>query len=210
MGVTIFRNVLGRAGFAVLVLTVVGLSACGSDTSSLGSGGLMEQTALQPHEVGKTISKMVAYRPAIGPPENVGGELTRQLNDAAVEQGIALLIDPAVKPELSLRGYVTALRKGQSINITYLWDVIDGKGNRVTRIAGEETLTAGADAKQPWSAVTPVVTRMIAQKTMVELGQWMKSNPAGAAQGTAPQAISSSPATVVSPPAGTGAYTGAR
>lgn len=176
-------------GFGVIALTAVGLAACGSN-SSLLDGDLRDTTSVaQPQQVkqalGKPISRMVAYRPPLGPPESVGGELTRQLNDAANEQGIALVIDPAVKPDLVLRGYVTAMRKGPTVNISYLWDVLDANGKRVTRLAGEETLKDGVDGREPWDAVTPVVSQMIAQKTIAQLGKWVNSSGAHVAGGSA-------------------------
>src|SRR5262245_22448857 len=167
---------------AAVLLAALGLAACSPDTSLLGSSApVVEQTPLQ--QVGaKTISRMVSFRPPVGPPEEVGSELTRQLNDAALEHGIALIIDPTMKLDLGLRGYVTALRKGSAVNITYLWDVVDGTGKRVNRIAGEEALVNGVDLKRPWTAVTPVVSRMIAQRTMADLGQWIKASTAATPQ----------------------------
>ena len=129
---------------------------------------------------------MVSYRPALGPPDGVGEELNRQLNEAAGEHGIALIIDSGTKTDLALRGYVTALRKGPTVNITYLWDVLDASGKRVSRISGEETMKDGVSSSQPWDAMTPVVARMIAQKTMTQLAQWAGSNAAPVVTGSAP------------------------
>ena len=158
-----------------------GLAACGSDTSLLDSGAsLNQQTAvgnLAPSVNTKPITRTIAYRAAIGPPDDVAAELARQLSDAAIDQGIALVVDPKYQADITLRGYVTAFRKGNTVNVTYLWDVVDARGQRVNRIAGEEALTAGVDVTQPWAAITPAVSRMIALKTVAELGRWAKTHP---------------------------------
>lgn len=136
---------------------------------------------LRPAE-GRVVTHQIAYRPALGPPEQVGSELTLQLNEAAVENGIALVIDSRVETSLALRGYLTAMRKGPAINVTYLWDVIDAKGHRVHRFVGEEALASGIDVKQPWAAVTPAVARIIAQKAMGDIGRWAAAHPQPASE----------------------------
>lgn len=99
--------------------------------------------------------------------------------------------------DITLRGYVSALRKGQQVGLTYVWDVVDARGQRVNRIAGEETIPG--NAADPWAAVTPDVARALALKTMGEIGQWARSNPI--ARPAAP-AVASGAGT--SPPAGAG------
>lgn len=194
MGVLVSRVGHSRLGAAIrtfgfIALTATGIAGCGSN-SSLLDGDLLGTTSIaEPQQikqaVGKPVSRIVAYRSPLGPPENVGGELTRQLNDAASDQGIALVIDPAVKADLTLRGYVTAMRKGPSVNISYLWDVLDSNGKRVTRLSGEETLKDDVNGREPWDAVTPVVSRMIAQKTINQLGKWVNSSGSQVAGGSA-------------------------
>ncbi len=177
-------------GGGIAALAAVGLAACGSNASLL-DGDLRDTASLaqqsQPEKmkqaIGKPVSRVVAYRPPLGPPESVGGELTRQLNDAASDEGIVLVIDPAVKADLALRGYVTAMRKGPTVNISYLWDVLDANGKRVTRLSGEETLKDGVDGREAWDAVTPVVSRMIAQKTIAQLGKWVNRSASHVAGG---------------------------
>ena len=206
----VVRRVTCRPGLSQLavvgvLLSATGLAGCSYDmsdllTSSTGSGdGAIKATQLLPANR-KTIIGTVAYRAAIGPPDDVGRDLTRQLNDAAVDQGLALVIDPNVKSNVALRGYVTAMRIGATVNITYLWDVLDASGKRIHRISGEDAMTNGVDVKQPWGAVTPAVSRMIAQRTMSELSQWMKANVAS----TAREGIASG-APLVPRPAGAGA-----
>ena len=157
------------------------LAACGSDTSLLDSGASINQqtavTSVAPSVNTKAITRTIAYRAAIGPPDDVAAELARQLSDAAIEQGIALVVDPKYQADITLRGYVTAFRKGNAVNVTYLWDVVDARGQRVNRIAGEEALATGVDIKQPWAAITPAVSRMIALKTVAELSRWAKTHP---------------------------------
>jgi hypothetical protein len=178
--VKISRDRPALAALVATALATAGLAGCSAGSSLLDSNLLSTASVPEQPQVrqaaGKPVVRMVAYRPPLGPPENVAGEFTRQLNDAAGNHGIALVIDPAVKPELALRGYVTAMRKGPTVNITYLWDVLDTSGKRVARLSGEEMLKDGVNASQPWDAMTPVVAKLIAEKTMSQLARWVNGN----------------------------------
>ncbi len=176
------------------------LAGCGSSGALLDAPSPSEPTPIRVAE-GKRVAKVVAFRPALGPPEEVSAELTRQLNEAAAEHGIALVIDTTVTTDQALRGYVTAMRKGPAVNITYLWDVLDQSGKRLTRISGEEMLRDGVGSSQPWSAVTPAVSRVIAQRTMGQLAQWVGANsmPVAADGQVRPATAVGSPALAASP-----------
>lgn len=187
-----------------MVAALAGIAAALAGCSS--GGALLEaQRPAEPAPIrmaeGKPVAQVVAFRPALGPPDEIGAELTRQLNEAAAEHGIALVIDTTVKTDQALRGYVTALRKGPSVNVSYLWDVLDQSGKRLTRISGEEMLRDEVNSSQPWSAVTPAVSRMIAQKTMEQFAQWARANasPVTAATGSTPVFPAGNPALAVSP-----------
>lgn len=143
----------------------------------LETGSTPTETAqLKPAAGARPISRLVAFRPPVGPPDDVNAELSKQLNEAAIEQGIALVADVNMKPDLMLRGYVSALRKGSAVNLSYLWDVLDSRGQRVTRFEGEEALSGNIDIKQPWTAMTPAVSRSIAQRSMSDLAKWLKAS----------------------------------
>lgn len=151
------------------------LGACGSSTALLNTDAGLSSSAEANQPVSRKLERTVSYRPALGPPEGVNASLTRQLNIAALEQGIALIVDPNVSASLTLRGYVGALRKGHQVSLSYVWDVVDERGQRVNRIAGEETIPGAAG--DPWAAVTPDVARALALKTMGDLAQWVRSAP---------------------------------
>ena len=80
-----------------------------------------------------------------------------------------------------MRGYVSAMRKGAIVNLTYVWDVVDAQGQRVdARRRAKRRCRPAPTPNQPWSAVTPAASRMLALKTMGEIGRWAKSNAGGA------------------------------
>lgn len=183
----------------VLVSAITG--ACGSSTALLGSSAAAPTAEAQPASSRK-LERTVSYRPALGPPEAVNAVLTRQLNVAALERGIALVVDPNVTADITLRGYVSALRKGEQVGLTYVWDVVDARGQRVNRIAGEETIPG--TAADPWAAVTPDVAHALALKTMGDVSVWVRNNPM--AKPSLP-AVASGAAS--SPPSGAGIGTAA-
>ncbi len=196
----------------VAVLAALPLTACGTDTSLL-NGGLLnggqsttEQTGMaSPISKARPVTRFVAFRPPVGPPDSVNAELSRQLNDSAIDTGIALVSDQSFKHDILLRGYVTALRKGSAVNLSYLWDVVDARGQRINRFEGEEALSGVVDVKDPWAAVTPAVSRAIAQRTISDLSRWLQSRPQLAAPVQAapsmPSAVGAPPAAALVPPA---------
>jgi hypothetical protein len=170
--------------FAGSICAVALLAGC-------SNGGLLETPSLdatkapEPAQVrvaeGKPVAQVVAFRAPLGPPDDVGAELTRQLDQTAAEQSVALIVDGAGRADHMLRGYVTAMRRGPQVNVTWLWDVLDTSGKRLTRISGDEMLKGSVNANQPWSAVTPAVSRVIAQRTMAQYLQWARANATPAA-----------------------------
>lgn len=71
----------------------------------------------------------------------------------------------------TLRGYLVASREKRGAKISYIWDVADAKGERVTRVSGDETIPrSGSD---PWSGVDSAVLRRIAENTTSQIAASM-------------------------------------
>lgn len=170
------RGSIYRLPLCAALLASAMTGACSGTTGLLDAGTGTSGTGSERQQASsRKVERTVSYRPALGPPDAVNAVLSRQLNVAALEQGIALVVDPNVTADHTLRGYVSALRKGSQVSLSYVWDVVDARGQRVHRIAGEETIPGGTG--EAWAAVTPDVARALALKTMSELGQWARSNP---------------------------------
>jgi hypothetical protein len=126
----------------------------------------------------------VSMVPLQGPPTAVTERITRQLNLAAAGKQIALMVDQSLQAEYTMRGYIlsTAKRapagkgrsargkKPASLTVSYLWDITDRSGVRVTRITGEEIVErkSGAGADQ-WADVSEEVTQKVADRTAAAL-----------------------------------------
>lgn len=154
------------------------LAGCGSDSSLIdGASNLPESSVAAPVSPAalKPILRQVSYRPAMGPPDDVNAILTRQLSQSAVDNRIALITDANIAAELVLRGYISASAKGSTINVSYIWDLVDSRGQRQHRISGEEAVSAGGTAAAPWSSFDAAVAKRIADRTMGDLGRWAAS-----------------------------------
>ncbi len=187
-----------RVAAAAAALTCPILAGCGAGSSMLDNMAATSEPAVARAVAAKPLLRTVTYRPPQGPPEDVTAELTRQLVEAGAEEGIALVVDTSVPTDVSLRGYLTSMRKGSTANISYLWDVVDARGQRVHRVSGEQTV-ASADAKQPWSAVTPAVARSIAQRTIGDLATWARATARPQAAATPAPAQSRAPSAAAFP-----------
>jgi hypothetical protein len=130
-------------------------------------------------------SPKVAIAPIIGAPDNVTTQLTQALVVAGKERNLSLL--PGTSGgDFTLRGYLLAAPERSGSKISYIWDVTDTKGARVTRVSGEEIVSKGSRS-DPWSGVDATVIRSIAGKTASKLaaelpgGRSSSSTPVAAA-----------------------------
>ena len=115
-------------------------------------------------------STKVAVAAVIGPPDALSRQLTADVAQAIEDQRVAVGSRPTDTPNYTLRGYVIAAREISITRVTFTWDVIDGTGNRIHRITGEERVAG--ESRDPWAVVTPQLTQTIATKVAAALGAW--------------------------------------
>lgn len=108
------------------------------------------------------------FAPIVGTPVEAAGPLSERLALRARERGI--VIARADEP-LShvMKGYFSALPEGKKTTIVYVWDVLDGSGNRLHRIQGSEVVDGG----KGWPSVSAEAMQRIADRTMEELAAWL-------------------------------------
>jgi len=135
-------------------------------------------------------SPKVAIAPIIGAPENVTAQLTQALVVAGKERNLSLT--PGTSGgDYTLRGYLLAAPERSGSKISYIWDVTDTKGARVTRVSGEEIVSKGSRSN-PWSGVDATVIRSIAGKTASKLAAEL---PGGRSSSSTPVAAAAPSAT---------------
>jgi hypothetical protein len=112
-------------------------------------------------------SPKIAVAPIIGAPESVTKELTQALIVAGNDRNLTLM--PGTEgANYTLRGYLLAAPERQGSKISYIWDVTDAEGTRVTRVSGEEIASRGTSSN-PWRGVDDKVIRSIANNTTSKL-----------------------------------------
>ncbi|MFT4000219.1 MAG: hypothetical protein QM684_08275 [Rhizobium sp.] len=116
----------------------------------------------------------IRFLPIIGAPVDAVTPLSRQLGADARSLGLTIKSSSDSSAAYILKGYLSAFEDGPQISVTYVWDVLDGAGNRVHRIQGSES--APLKRGDPWSAVPPSVMQKIATKTMSEFNSWRETN----------------------------------
>ena len=116
----------------------------------------------------------IRFLPIIGAPVEAVTPLSRQLGADARSLGLTIKSSSDSSAAYILKGYLSAFQDGPQISVTYVWDVLDGNGNRVHRIQGSES--APLKRGDPWSAVPPTVMQKIATKTMSEFNSWRDSS----------------------------------
>lgn len=149
------------AGILIAALALACLSGCGGGGGS-GMGGLLSGAS---GIFGS--SPKISVAPIIGAPANVASEMTTALVAAGKDRNLTMTPGTSGE-EYVLRGYLLATPERRGAKITYIWDVTDAKGTRVTRVSGDEVVAKGSRS-DPWSGVDATVIRSIAAKTTSQL-----------------------------------------
>ncbi|KFB09494.1 Lipoprotein [Nitratireductor basaltis] len=110
----------------------------------------------------------VQFAPVIGATPQALAALSRGLTSRAAARGLNIAQGSA--PYL-MKGYFSAMADGSSTSVIYVWDVMDGSGNRLHRIQGQEK-SAGSSG-DGWSSVGDATMEAIAAKTIDELASWI-------------------------------------
>ncbi|HUT51102.1 MAG TPA: hypothetical protein VM325_17370 [Alphaproteobacteria bacterium] len=182
----------GIAGIVLAALTAACLTGCGG--GSAGMGGLLSGA-------GSLFggSPKITVAPIIGAPEKVTKEMTQALIVAGSERNLTIMTGTE-GANYTLRGYLLAAPEQRGSKVSYIWDVTDAEGTRVTRVSGEESVAQGTRS-DPWRGVDETVIRSIANKSASQLaadlpGGRSASSPSVAAT---PAATSTATATAAAP-----------
>ncbi|WP_275783886.1 hypothetical protein [Pararhizobium gei] len=115
----------------------------------------------------------IRFLPIIGAPVEAVQPLSKQLGAEARTHGLTIKGASDRTSEHILKGYFSALKDGRNTTIVYVWDVLDGAGNRLHRIQGQNTVNA--TAPDLWTVVPPETMRAIAARTIGEYLSWRAS-----------------------------------
>ena len=116
----------------------------------------------------------IRFLPIIGAPVEVVTPLSKQLGAEARSHGLTIKAASDTSSQHILKGYFSALNDGGKTTVVYVWDVLDGTGNRLHRIQGQDTVNA--TAANLWSVVPPQTMQAIATKTINEYLSWRDGN----------------------------------
>ncbi len=181
----------GRLGHIVSVVfagcALLCLTGCGGGPST--SSFFSSATSLF------SSSTKIALAPIVGAPQPVAEQFTQALVVAGKDRHLTILPGGG-SANYTLRGYLLASSEKGGSKISYIWDVTDAKGARVTRVQGDELIPGSA--ADPWGAVTGTVLNTIAGKTTSQLAA---SLPHGGGSATPVAVAEGPPVTVAAVPA---------
>ncbi|HEV7316986.1 MAG TPA: hypothetical protein VGO04_00035 [Ensifer sp.] len=118
-------------------------------------------------------SGTIRFLPIIGAPVQAVTPLSRQLGADARARGLTIKGSADSSSEHILKGYFSALKDGDKTTVVYVWDVLDGSGNRLHRIQGQDSVPGGGT--DLWSAVPETTMQGIATKTIDAYLEWRQS-----------------------------------
>ncbi len=115
----------------------------------------------------------IRFLPIIGAPISAVTPLSRDLATNASARGISIKPSSDNSAEHMLKGYFSAFDDGGGTTITYVWDVLDASGARLTRLQGQEKLPG--KSADPWANVSPNIMSKIASDTINQYVTWKSS-----------------------------------
>ncbi|CAN7436688.1 hypothetical protein LJR255_002781 [Pararhizobium sp. LjRoot255] len=121
-----------------------------------------------------TAAGTIRFLPIIGAPVEAVTPLSKQLGNEARSHGLSIKSASDTSSQHILKGYFSALKDGDKTTVVYVWDVLDGSGNRLHRIQGQNTVDA--TAANLWSVVPPQTMQTIATRTIAEYLNWRAKN----------------------------------
>ena len=165
------RSVASALARVILILPVVALALAGCNTTG--------QNASLKGVRGAT----VAFESIDGPPRDVFDRLVQNLNAEAQNRNL-LVVSRTDSSAYRVRGYLVAEASPKQNAIRWIWDVYDGRRQRVLRIAGEQAIKG--QHPDSWQALDDPAVQKIAQDSVGQLAAFLNS----------PDAISPPPAQV--------------
>ncbi len=111
------------------------------------------------------------FAPIIGAPVEQVTPLSRRLTVKAKEKN--LTIYPASEKNVThvLKGYFSLLNESGQLKVVYVFDVLDGSGNRLHRIQGLQS-TPSSSASASWESVPAALMETIADQTIDGFIAW--------------------------------------
>lgn len=136
------------------------------------SSGAEEIAAVSPAaKAGET----VRFLPIIGAPVEAVTPLSKRLGAEARSNGLTIRSASDNSSKYILKGYFSAMNDNGKTTVVYVWDVLDGRGARLHRIQGQESVPG--TASDPWAAVPARTMEGIAQKTIRQYLDWRGATP---------------------------------
>lgn len=116
---------------------------------------------------------MLTFEPMVGAPTSVARELSQSLGLRVAQHSLPVVARTDSKVTHRIKGYFSASKSGSDCVVSYVWDIFDKNGKRVTRINGsQKTPMVSAD---PWDSVTGPVLDQVATDTAAKLKSWHAS-----------------------------------
>lgn len=145
------------------------------------AGAAPQQAAAEPAAAGQVAAlpngaDTIRFLPIIGAPVQAVTPLSRQLGTSARAAGLTIKSTSDTGAAHILKGYLSAYADGGSINVIYVWDILDGSGARLHRIQGQESVPG--KAADPWTAVPAATMQIIGEKTISNYRQWLSTHRA--------------------------------
>ncbi len=167
-------------GLARALCCIVLCAAAGGCSSSVGSSIGQALSPLNSFARATDRGVNVAFESIEGLPNDLEQTLTRDLDEEAANQHIAIIPAGADAP-YRVRGYLAERAKGADTTFVWAWDVYDTDLHHAIRLTGEEH-----GKGKGWAAADEALVRRIARTGIQQLANFIASPPSPPAAVPAP------------------------
>lgn len=131
------------------------------------------ELALVPPTSDQSATSTIRFMPIIGAPLEAVTPMSRRLRTEAGRLGLTVLPFQDETSAYVLKGYLSAERGEATNTVYYVWDVLDGSGNRLHRIRGtieaEKPSQAGATT---WDDIPSAAMESVAEQSLQAFTLW--------------------------------------
>lgn len=127
----------------------------------------------QPRDAVIDVDARPRFASIVGASPEAVAALAQSLSERADGRGLEIAHSQDDNATHVVKGYFSAISEGDETTVIFVWDVLDGDGNRLHRIQGQQPASGG----QGWSSVNEPTMEAIAERTLDELATWLAARP---------------------------------
>lgn len=148
------------------------IAACSGGAPDIASTLGLKSDNTQQVASAREGAKSMAFAPLVGVPAHVSNKLLAAVKSAARRKAIPVT-DQTASAGYLVRGYLVATPETSGAKLSYIWDINNNRGARISRVIGNEFIK-GRKTSDGWSLVNDKVIAKVADVSALKLHGWFR------------------------------------